>query len=362
MSQKYTFKSAILVLALSIFHFSGFAQTAIGSWVNTGPVKFPINSSGQVNGLGRVSQLKFHPSKKDVMYAVSASGGLYITKDNGLSWVNTTGTETFPRTSLSSVCIDYTNDSIMYLSSGDADYYSTGYGIYKTTDGGTTWNTVTTGIGNKMAVEILMDSTDHNTLVAATNSGIWKTTNAGTSWSQTYTGSAFRDMKARPLSKKVLYAVTSNQFFRSTDFGSTWTQITSGLSFPSGNGVRIGVSQDDTNVVYLLTTGGNGMVFKSTNGGTSFTTVHNSSTICLVCYDAAAGSGSQGNYNIDINVNPENANELLTVAHNVWRSTDGGVTWDKRTSWYDECHTDMHQIDWNPYDNSQTFNSNDGGV
>lgn len=353
---------ALAFCALGISQTS-FAQPAIGKWVNTGPVAFPMNASGQVNGLGRVSQLKFHPSNKDKMYAVSASGGLYISENNGVTWNFTPGTETLPQTSCSAVCIDYKNDSTIYLSTGDADYYSNGYGIYKTTNAGATWSPITTGIGTKMAVEILMDSTDNKVLVAATSSGIWKTTDAGANWTQTRVGGAFRDMQARPLSKKTLYAATATEFFVSNDFGSTWTQITSGLAFPSGNtGLRIGVTNADSNYVYIGTTRGNCVVYKSTNGGTSFSTVYNSSTQCLVCYDANPSSGGQGNYNFDLNVNPQNKNELLVIAHNVWRSTDGGVTWDKRTAWYDECHTDMHEIEWNPYDNTQIYNSNDGGV
>lgn len=363
MKQFYSFRNIILLFTLFLATNQANAQPAIGKWKNTGPIKFPVNSSGQVNGLGRVSQLKFHPTKKDIMYAVSASGGLYVTKNNGLSWNYTTGTETFPQTSCSAVCIDYTRDSTIYLSTGDADYYNNYYGIYKTTNAGTTWTAVTTGIGTKMAVEILMDTTDNKVLVAATSSGIWKTTDAAASWTQTRVGGTFRDMKARPLSKKTLYAVTENAFFRSNDFGGTWTQITSGLTFPASNtGTRIGVSKNDTNIVYLITTKGNGVVYKSTDGGSNFTTVYSSSSQCLVCYDAGPASSSQGNYNIDINVNPLNKNELLVIAHNVWRSLDGGVSWNKRTAWYDECHTDMHQIDWNPYDNTQMYNSNDGGV
>lgn len=363
MKQFYSFRNTLLISSFLLLSNAASAQVAIGKWFNTGPVAFPINSSGQVNGLGRVSQIKFHASKKDKMYAVSASGGLYTTNDNGMTWSFTSGTETLPQTSCSAVCIDYTNDSTIYLSTGDANYYSNGYGIYKTTDAGATWAAVTTGIGNKMAVEILMDSTDKNTLVAATTSGIWKTTNAGASWTQTRVGGAFRDMHARPLSKRTLYAATSTEFFVSNDFGSTWTQVTSGLSFPSGNtGLRIGVSKADTNIVYLATTRGNCVVYKSINGGASFTTVYNSSSQCLVCYDANPSSGGQGNYNFDINVNPENKNELLVIAHNVWRSMDGGVTWNKRTAWYDECHTDMHQIVWHPYYSKDIYNANDGGV
>lgn len=339
------------------------AQPAIGKWKNTGPVNFPMNASGQVNGLGRVSQIKFHPSDKNKMYAVSASGGLYVTKNNGVTWTYTSGTETLPQTSCSAVCIDYTKDSVIYLSTGDADYYSNGYGIYKSTNAGVTWSPVTSGIGTRMAVEILMDSTDNKVLVAATSNGIWKTTDAGATWVQTRTGGSFRDMQARPLSKKTLYAATETAFFVSNDFGSNWTQITSGLTFPSGNtGIRIGVTKADTNIVYLVTTKGNGVIYRSTDGGANFTTRFSSSSQCLVCYDASPSSGSQGNYNIDMNVNPLNKDELLVIAHNVWRSTDGGATWDKRTAWYDECHTDMHQIMWNPYDNTQIFNANDGGV
>lgn len=332
-------------------------------WINTGPVNFPINKSGQVHGIGRVSQIKFHPSNSAKIYAVSASGGLYITTNNGVSWAPTPGTEKLPATSCSAVCIDYTNDSIMYLCLGDADYYSNSYGIYKSVDAGTTWTASNTNIGTKMAVEILMDPNDHNTLVAATSSGIWKTTNAGSTWTQVVTGGAFRDMKANAKNAKTLFAATGTLFYRSTDFGSTWTNITSGVTMPASNsGIRIAVSQADTNKVYLATTGGNGWILQSTDDGLNFTNVYNSTTNCLVCYDASPGSGSQGNYNFDINCNPLNANELLLVAHNVWRSTDGGTTWSKRTSWWNECHTDMHQIYFNPYNNTQRFNGNDGGV
>lgn len=338
------------------------AQSGMGPWSNTGPVDFPINVSGQIHGIGRVSQIKFHPSSSQKMYAVSASGGLYISNNNGQTWAPTPGTEQLPATSCSAVCIDYTNDQVMYLCLGDANYYGNNYGIYKSTDGGNTWLPANSNIGTSMAVEILMNPSDHNTLVAATKNGIWKTTNAGTSWTLKQTGS-FRDMKAKPLNNTTLYAVTGLQFYISTDFGDTWTQITNGVTPPANNeGMRIAVSNADTARVYLLTTNSNGVVMKSVNSGLSFTTVYNSSSQCLVCYDASPSSTSQGDYNIDLTANPQNANELILVSHCVWRSIDGGVTWSKRTNWYADVHTDMHHIEFNPYNNSQLFNANDGGV
>ena len=353
----------LLCLLLPAIAFNSIAQPAMGTWRNTGPILFPVNVSGQVDGIGRVCQVKFHPTNPQKIYAVSASGGLYISNDNGQTWSVTTGTETFPTTACASVCVDFTNDQVIYLSTGDPDYYYPDYGIYKTTNGGATWSPVTTNIGSRMALEMIMDPTNNNTIVAATNSGIWKTTNGGSTWTQTHSGGSFTDMKLVPGSSKTMYAVTGTQYYRSLDFGTTWTLITTGLTIPASNGgMRIAVSAADTNIVYIATTDGNGIINKSTNRGASFTTVFNSNTQCLVCYDDNPASGSQGNYNFSLTANPTNANEVILVAHCVWRSTDGGVSWSKRTSWWNECHTDMHDIEWNPYNNAQLFDANDGGV
>lgn len=352
-----------LLLALSCIITGNAMAQAVGTFSNTGPVQFPVNVSGQVHGMGRVSQLKFHATNPAKIYAVSASGGLFISTDTGNTWAPTAGTEVLPTTGCSAVCVDYTNDNIIYLSTGDQNYYSDWYGMYKTTDGGTTWNPITTGIGNRMAVDIEMSPTNHNVLVAATSSGIWKTTNGGTSWTQTFSGGAFKSMQRRPTSNNVLYAATATNFYRSTDFGSTWTNISAGVVVPSGNeGMRIAVTPADTNIVVLGTTGGYGEIMKSTNGGTSFTNIYSSTTQCIVCYDSDITSGSQGYYNYNLTINPADPNELLVVSHCVWRSTDGGLTWSWRTQWWNQVHTDMHDIQFNPYDLSMRFNANDGGV
>jgi len=333
---------------------------AVGYWTNNGPVQFPINVSGQVDGMGRVCQIKFHPTDSQKMYAVSASGGLYISYNNGYTWTVTSGTEKMPTTPCSSVCVDYTNDNIIYLSTGDPNYYNNYYGIYKSVNGGVSFSAANTNIGNAMAVEILMDPTNTSNLVAATTNGIWKTTNAAANWASKQTG-AFKDMKAKPGSKTTLYAVTATQFYYSTDFGNTWTNTS--ITVPTGNdGLRIAVSKADTNVVYLITTKGYGQILKSTNSGVSFSNIYSSTTQCIVCYDSVVTSGSQGDYNIDMNVNPTNANELLVASHCIWRSVDGGLSWSKRTAWYYQMHTDMHFVEFNPYNPRQIFDANDGGV
>ena len=352
---------SILAVAFTALTLQGYAQT-MGTWSNTGPVLFPVNVSGQVDGMGRVSQLKFHNSDPAKIYAVSSSGGLFITNDTGRTWAPTAGTEALPTTACSAVCIDYTNDNILYLSTGDQNYYSDWYGIYKSVDGGNTWNPANVNIGNRMAVEILMDPLNHNKIIAATDDGIWVSTDAAATWTQTQAG-VFKSMKQKPGSNHILYAATADMFYRSTNMGATWTNITAGVVVPAMNeGIRIAVTPADTNIVFLGTTGGYGEILKSTNGGTSFSNIYTSDTQCIVCYDSTITSGSQGYYNFNLTVNPANANELLLVSHCVWRSTDGGLTWSWRTQWWNQVHTDMHDIEFDPYDLSKRFDANDGGV
>lgn len=360
--QNRTIQTLLYSLVICCLYNNARAQP-ISSWTNTGPIQFPINVSGQVHGMGRVCQQKFHPSNPAKQYAVSASGGLYISNDTGHTWAPTPGTEVMPNTACASVCIDYTNDNILYLGTGDPNYYSTGLGVWKSTDGGATFSAITTGIGYRMAVELIMSPTNHNTIIAATNDGIWRTTDAGATWTQQLVGGRFTDMKQRPGSNNVLYAVSDTAYYRSLDMGVSWTRITSGLVIPAGNGgMRIAVSRADTNRVYIGTTDDYGRIMRSTNGGLSFTNVYYSTDQCLVCYDSTVTSGSQGNYNFTLTANPDNANELLLGSHCVWRSTDGGASWSWRTQWWNQVHTDMHDINYNPYNTGVIYNANDGGI
>ena len=346
----------LLVLSCSCFSQPG------TTWQQTGPNLFPTNESGQVNGIGRVCQLKFHPTNPLKMYAVTASGGLWISNDSALTWVKT-GTDKLPSTACASACIDYTNDNIIYLGTGDPNYYSPDFGIWKSIDGGQNWLQSSTGMGNRLPVEILMDPTNTNVLVTATDNGIYKSTNAGANWSLVKTGGDFTDMQFKPGSSSTLYACTFSEFWRSTDFGSNWTQITNGVVIPgggSGNGMRIAVSAANPNVVYLGMIADEGTILKSVDGGTSFITIYNNPAQSLVGYDAAGGG--QGDYNFGMTADPLNENTVFVVAHVVWRSDDGGKTWTQLTDWWDQLHTDMHGIKFHPNFPNKLFNINDGGV
>ncbi|MBL0315969.1 MAG: hypothetical protein IPP69_09385 [Flavobacteriales bacterium] len=342
------------------------ANWSVGASANF--TDFPNQASGQINGACRITQLKFHTTDPNKMYTVTSQGGLFTTADQGLHWTVAPGTEPFTF-NCASVCVDYTNDQIIYLGTGDPNYYSNGSGVYKSINGGLTFSATT--LTNCLVVEIIQDPLNSAVFVAATNKGIYKSTNSGSTWTaQTATNIEFCDMVQKASSTtRTLFAATrenSAKFYRSADYGTTWTQITSGIVTSVGNiqaGARIGVSPADTNAVYFAAIGGLGIIHKSTDGGSNFVVKKPENVQNLTGYDVAiASGGGQGNYNNCITVDRLNASKLWYQSHNTWRSTDDGATWTFLHHWASEIHTDAHEIKQNPHDPTQLYAVNDGGV
>ncbi|WP_143305752.1 discoidin domain-containing protein [Chitinophaga vietnamensis] len=361
----YIRKYLSLILACLLLPAAVLAQN-YGNWRNIGPVLFPVNSSGQINGIGRVTQMKFHPSSASTIYATSV-WGLWKSTDTSNTW-QLMGTDDLPKATCASVCIDYTNDNILYLGTGDPNYYGTSLGVYKSTDGGQTWLPANNSIGTRMAVELLMSPTDHNTLIAATNDGIWKTKNGGTSWSQQLVGGQFTDMvfKARTNTTTIFAVTMAGAYYYSNDMGDTWTAVTLPSMPASANGTRLAVSPADSNRVYIGMVGSNsgangGVIYQSTDGGLSFTQMKGDVSPNLNGYTST--SSGQGNYNWALGADPTNANTVYAVGHLVWKSTNSGSSWTQmESSWAVMIHTDMHGIKVDPYNTSKLFDYNDGGV
>jgi hypothetical protein len=358
---------ASIIGALSISD----ASAQLANWsIGTNPAytDFPINASGQIHGACRISQMKFHATDADKMYTVTGQGGAFETSDGAVNWTVMQGTENLA-SSCASICVDYTNDQIIYLGTGDANYYSNGQGIYKSTDGGVTF--VPSTLTNCLVIEILQDPLYSGTFVAATNKGIYKSTNSGLTWTaQTATTIPFCDMVQEASNNtRTLFAAThenSARLFRSTDYGSTWTQITSGIVTAVGNiqaGARIAVTPADTNVVYYNAIGGLGIIHKSTDDGLNFVVQKPENVQNLTGYsNSIASGGGQGNYNNCFTVDRLNPSKLWYQSHNTWRSSNDGVTWTFLHNWYDEIHTDAHQIIQSPFDPTKLYAANDGAI
>lgn len=356
-----------LFIIVSSTALSLMANSQVSNWVPVGPTNIPVNISGQINGIGRVSQIKFDPLNQARVYAVTAHAA-FVSNDTTHSWTILPGTDALPSgLGCASICIDPSNTNILYLGTGDANYYNGGSGVWKSTDGGQTFAQSTTGLGNRLVIEILRSPTDPNTLLAATNAGIYKSTDAGANWTLTSPVDPITDMRINTAaSSTTIYAVgrTSGMFYRSTDMGSTWTSQKVEATTP-GAGARLAVTPADTSVVYLTFIGSNnsvgGIIYRSADGGLTFTQQKGNTTPNLNGYTST--TAGQGNYNYDMEADPLNANTLYVVGHLIWKSTDAGVTWTQTiANWASYIHTDMHSIRFYPHDHSKLFNGNDGGV
>ena len=359
-------KKTLLLLSFVIASGSiAFAQLA--NWTNIGATDFPLDISGQINGFCRITQMKFHHSNPNKFYAITAEGGLFITSDAGENWTVAAGTEPITA-SCASVCVDRTNDQVIYLGTGDPNYYSNGSGVYKSTDGGATFTSTT--LVNCLVIEIIQHPTDANTFIAATNKGIYKSTNNGTTWTAvTGTNIPFCDLRQNAAANSlILYACTNEttpRLYRSTDFGSNWTQITSGIVAPTidiKSGSRIAVTPADPNVVYFSEVGGAGMIFKSTDSGLNFTLQKDQGSPYLTYYDDDVSSSGQGNYNNTLFVARNDPTKVWMQSQNTWFSSNSGVSWTKMSKWSTIIHTDHHYLVQSPYDASKMYSCNDGGV
>jgi hypothetical protein len=133
-----------LLLFYFFISFNSFSQN-FASFTQVGPVKFPANPSVQTTGMGRVSQLLYHPTDSNVIFAVTASGGVFKSSNEAATWRPIS--DFLPQTPCASLAINPLKPNTMYLGTGDANYNSAGLGVWKTIDGGISWYQSTTGVG-----------------------------------------------------------------------------------------------------------------------------------------------------------------------------------------------------------------------
>jgi len=338
------------------------AQTA--SWQPSGPSQLPLGNSPNINCMGRISQVIFHPADSQQMFIVASNGGLWKSTNSGLQW-NVTGTDNLPMTSTSCFAIDRVNPMIMYLATGDNNYGMISLGIWKSADGGQTWNPAGNPLDTLITFKMLADSAGSGTLLACTNYGVWRTADGGNTWTNTLPVAATcYDMQRKPGISDTVYAVTQQAFYRSPDGGITWAQTLSPLTSSTGfqPGVRIAVTPADPDVIYVGMVIDQGTMLRSADAGDSFTVVYTNPTGQSLTGYNSSGYG-QGNYNFCIAADPDSANVVYMGSQNMWKSTDNGYTWHiLNVNWWDKLHTDMHDLQFSPYHHSELYCTSDGGV
>ena len=335
----------------------------LSGWQEVGPVQLPSNGTGQPNGLGRINAIGFHPTNANTFYVGAPAGGLWTTTDGGSTW--SSNTDQLATLGVSAIVVDHTNPNTIYFGSGDRDASDApGLGVFKSTDGGTSWNQSSSGMGNRTVGELVMDPGNNSILIAATNGGVYRSTNSGSTWSQSISGN-FKDLKLHPTNSSIIYAASGGNLYKSTDNGASFSLSMSGI--PSGKSrLAIGVSPASPNTVYVLAAQGSvyGGLFKSTDSGATFTT--QSTTPNIMDY-STNGSGTSGQawYDMCIAVSPTNANEVYVGGVNVFKSTNSGSTWTINAHWVGSggasaVHADQHILRYSPA--GKLYVGNDGGV
>ena len=310
------------------------------NWTPLGPSSWMTVSYNP--GLGRINCSVAHPTNSNIIFVGSPSGGLWKTTDGGSTW--STVTDDLTVLGVTSIAIDLTNPNTMYIATGDGDAGDTySIGVLKSTDGGNTWNS--TGLNwavwqTRTISKLLIHPTSPNILLAATNNGVYKTTNSGVTWTQTLTGS-YKDMEFKPGDPTTVY-VCGLQFYKSTNTGDSFSLIISGLPTSGINRMAIVVTDANSDYVYVLACNSPNLLGYETNG---------------------SDVGGQGWYDLAIAVSPTNANEVYTGGINIWQSTNGGVTWTNKTYWYYPLasayvHADIHALDFH---GSILYTGTDGG-
>lgn len=345
---------------------AGIPKSVAGNWSFLGPTGKPTGG-----GAGRLNFVRFDPTNSNTLYVGAPDGGLWKSTNGGTSW--TTNTDQLTVIGVSDIAIDPTNTQIMYIATGDGDAgdsYSTG--VLKSTDGGTSW--VVTGLAwtasqGRTISRLLINPTNPQILMAFGSNGIWRTTNGGTTWTQPTGTFTCQDAEFKPTDPTTVYACGTT-FKKSTDSGATWTAVTIPLT---GIGrLSMAVTPANAAYVYLLaannTDNGAKGVMRSTDSGASFTTrMTATASTNILGWDNGADAGGQGWYDLTIAASPTNADEVYTGGVNTWKSTNGGTSFTLNTHWtgsYSKpyVHADIHDIQYLPGSATTVFAACDGGI
>ncbi|MGZ4098862.1 MAG: T9SS type A sorting domain-containing protein [Bacteroidia bacterium] len=367
-------------------------STSSSPWFPVGPNAVPNNLTGYMeNGIGRINCVTFHPTNTSTFFVGVAQGGLWKTTNGGASY--TCLTDNLPITRISDIAIDPVNPNTMYISVCDFEYIGVGLylngrkrnthyglGVYKTTDGGLTWNPtgltfqLTDGDASLMR-KVVIHPSNTSQLLACGVSGMYRSTNGGASWTKQL-DSLFWDMAQDPVNPNIIYAATgwvmtsnlgSAAIYKSTDFGLSWTMLNTGIPLQgTAQRVKLAIAPTDNNYIYAITcdnSGGLYGVYKSINAGSTWSLTFNGTNIL----EAGTGgsSGGQGPYDLGLCVNTANKDIIYTGGVNLWMSSDGGITFDPVSHWTTQygntIHGDIHMIASQP-GTSNIFVCSDGGV
>ncbi len=346
-------------------------DTVLGAFLNG----FKFRAIGPAVTSGRIGDLIVNPNNKSQWYIAAANGGVWKTDNAGTSFYPIfDGQGSF---SIGCLKMDPNNEHTIWVGTGENNNQrSVGYGdgIYKSNDDGKTWKNM--GLKNSEHIGMIaIDPQQSNTVYVAAygplwsaggERGIYKSTDGGTSWNSVLfvsENTGFNEVHLDPNHPNILYATAHQRrrhewtylgggpesaIYKSTDYGVTWTKLENGL--PKGDIGRIGLAVSPVNPDYIYAIieadDDNKGLYLSTNRGAS--------------WEKRSNYASAGNYYNEIFADPVNINRIYSM--NTWAqvSNDGGKTFSGLGE--KNKHVDNHVIWIDPDDTKHYLIGCDGGL
>lgn len=337
---------------------------------------------------GRVRVVKYHPTNPDIMYAGSASGGLFKSTNGGGSW--RAMSDHLPTLAIGHMAFDPVNPDIIYIGTGEGSMNWDkvyGDGLYRSTDGGETWTNLMPGLvrDNDLAINHVEVHPDNPNLIFAAASfgggtgALFRSTDAGASWQAVLNGPA-RDVLIDPHKRnRVIVGFgnyngrSSNGLYYSDSLGTrfTFNKIVTNLPNPDSIGrVVLDASVSQPGLIMCAMSRAPKFaptenedflgVFRSTDHGITWEKLASSTQANM-----RQVLRSQGDYNLHIRIHPTNPNVVFLGGIEWWRSTNSGDSFSRitnRDGATNSSWVDMHYISFHPQNPKIMAMSSDGGV
>tara|TARA_B110000091_G_scaffold124344_1_gene133727 strand:- start:53 stop:3079 length:3027 start_codon:yes stop_codon:yes gene_type:complete len=372
-------KKQLVLIALALFSL----QTEVSAQQNrhaSGKQLFGDLSARQIGPAlmsGRINDLENHPTNNRIIYAGTAGGGVWKSNDGGVTF-NSIFDDYCQ--SIGAVEVDPNDpDNVIYVGTGETwtrNSISVGDGMYKTVDGGSTWNKIGFEKSEHIANIIVNPKNSKEIYVGVLGAlwgdseerGVYKSVDAGVTWDKIlYTNqtTGCADLTMDPNDPTVLYASMwefrrtgwsfesggkNSALYKSVDAGATWTKIQKG--FPEGDLGRlaIAVAPSNSNILYTVIEAEKNErkgLYRSDDAGENWTQLNNDFGITVRPF-----------YFSRIVVDPKNSEVLVKGGLTGSISRDGGKTFKNLGN----MHSDIHDITFDIHDSDRMYAGTDGGV
>ncbi|MCG8441822.1 MAG: hypothetical protein MI723_08435 [Caulobacterales bacterium] len=328
---------------------------------------------------GRVNAVVGHPEKKAVFYAGYTGGGVWMTTDAGSNWTNISDGY-FKTGSIGAMDISLSNPDILYVGTGEHALrgdVSHGDGVYKSTDGGRSW--VNVGLKETRQIpRLIIHPTDPDTVYVGAlghfagpnpERGVFKTTDGGETWERIFfqdERSGVVDLIMDKTNPDHLYAATwevrrfpwgirsggeGSRIYRTTDAGETWEEITENPGLPKARvRERIGLALTEAKrgrVYALISSDAGKGLYRSDDGGDSWEFQTDDIRLFARAY-----------YYMHIQGDPNLADRVYVMAEELFRSDDAGATFEDMMV----GHSDHHDLYIDPADPDRIVDGQDHGA